>query len=249
MGPTPFRPPVALRGRGERSDRSRGLREGGRGRGRGRGGRVGVAGSRRVMATGRVSEDDEEEEEDDEVDKVAEEDDEEDDKDEDEDEDEDLNSDDSTNHDNDNNIDIGIHMPDTSHDNTTATNTTKRKTKIPTTTTTTTKSTSSSSRTLTQQPAIPRPLLVRLLHESFSDSVKGKERERECMRIGKEAMSVVEKYMDTFVREALARAVFEKGGGSGGGRNSGGSDDDNDVNGFLEIEDLEKIAPQLLLDF
>ena len=47
--------------------------------------------------------------------------------------------------------------------------------------------------------------------------------------------------MEIFVREAMARAAFirvdieEKRGGQG--------------DGFLEVEDLEVLAPQLLLDF
>jgi CENP-S associating Centromere protein X len=51
------------------------------------------------------------------------------------------------------------------------------------------------------RPAIPPALLARLLHEGFED----KE-----MKIQKEAMSVVGKYMETFVREAVARAAFER---------------------------------------
>lgn len=45
--------------------------------------------------------------------------------------------------------------------------------------------------------------------------------------------------METFVREALARAAYERSNAEGG---AAGRD-------FLEVEDLEKLAPQLLLDF
>jgi hypothetical protein len=48
---------------------------------------------------------------------------------------------------------------------------------------------------------IPQKLLTRLLYEGFEDK---------NMKIGKEAMNVVGKYMETFVREALARAVYER---------------------------------------
>ncbi|KAJ9638407.1 hypothetical protein H2199_007095 [Coniosporium tulheliwenetii] len=82
-------------------------------------------------------------------------------------------------------------------------------------------------------PAIPPRLLTRLLHEGFEDK---------DIKIGKEAMAVVGKYMETFVREALARAAFEREEVDGGG--GGGIGD-----GFLQVEDLERIAPQLLLDF
>ncbi|EOD47045.1 putative cenp-s complex centromere protein x protein [Neofusicoccum parvum UCRNP2] len=82
------------------------------------------------------------------------------------------------------------------------------------------------------QPPIPTKLLNRLLHEGFED---------EDMRIGKEAMAVASKYVETFVREALARAIYER---EEADRKEGGAGD-----GFLQVEDLEKLAPQLLLDF
>ncbi|KAH8195960.1 hypothetical protein TruAng_009880 [Truncatella angustata] len=71
------------------------------------------------------------------------------------------------------------------------------------------------------QASIPPELLTRLLHEFF---------EKDGTRISKGANEAVAKYMDIFVREAIARAAVEKEGG------------------FLEVDDLEKIAPQLLLD-
>jgi hypothetical protein len=83
-----------------------------------------------------------------------------------------------------------------------------------------------------RREAIPPELLMRLLHENFKE--KG-------TRLSKDASNAVGRYMETFVREALARAAFarveieEREAGAGGG--------------FLEVEDLEKLAPQLLLDF
>jgi len=50
-------------------------------------------------------------------------------------------------------------------------------------------------------PTIPPALLTKLLHHHFKD---------DKMRIGKEANAVVGKYMETFVREAIARAAFER---------------------------------------
>jgi len=82
-------------------------------------------------------------------------------------------------------------------------------------------------------PSIPPKLLTRLLFEAFED----KE-----MKIGREAMQVVGKYMETFVREALARAAFERE--DGGARGGGAAGD-----GWLQVEDLEKLAPGLVLDF
>ncbi|GAP88980.1 putative centromere protein X [Rosellinia necatrix] len=68
---------------------------------------------------------------------------------------------------------------------------------------------------------IPPELLTRILHECF---------EKDGTRISKDANKAVAKYMDIFVREAIARTAVEKG------------------SGFLEVEDLEKVAPQLLMD-
>ncbi|KAI1636172.1 CENP-S associating centromere protein X-domain-containing protein [Biscogniauxia mediterranea] len=71
------------------------------------------------------------------------------------------------------------------------------------------------------QKTIPPELLTRILHEFF---------EKDSTRISKDANAAVAKYMDIFVREAIARTAVEK------------------ESGFLEVEDLEKVAPQLLLD-
>ncbi|KAH6848132.1 CENP-S associating centromere protein X-domain-containing protein [Chaetomium sp. MPI-CAGE-AT-0009] len=68
---------------------------------------------------------------------------------------------------------------------------------------------------------IPPELLTRILHAFF---------EREGTRMTRDANAAVARYMDIFVREAIARAAVERTGG------------------FLEVEDLEKIAPQLLMD-
>ncbi|KAI1187722.1 CENP-S associating centromere protein X-domain-containing protein [Nemania serpens] len=68
---------------------------------------------------------------------------------------------------------------------------------------------------------IPPELLTRILHEFF---------EKDGTRISKDANKAVAKYMDIFVREAIARTAVER------------------ESGFLEVEDLEKVAPQLLMD-
>ncbi|KAL1651478.1 hypothetical protein SLS61_005429 [Didymella pomorum] len=78
---------------------------------------------------------------------------------------------------------------------------------------------------------IPAPLLARLLHENFEDP---------NTQIQKGAMTLTGRYMEIFVREALARAKHERGRSV---KNDGISD------GFLQVEDLEKLAPQLVLDF
>ncbi|PNP42868.1 hypothetical protein TGAMA5MH_05613 [Trichoderma gamsii] len=71
------------------------------------------------------------------------------------------------------------------------------------------------------EKSIPKALLTRILHEFFA---------KEATRMSRDANAAVGKYVDVFVREAIARTAVEKRGG------------------FLEVEDLEKVAPQLLLD-
>jgi hypothetical protein len=78
---------------------------------------------------------------------------------------------------------------------------------------------------------IPAPLLARLLLENFEDP---------NTQIQKGAMNLTSRYMDIFVREALARAKHERARAA---KNHGISD------GFLQVEDLERLAPQLVLDF
>lgn len=55
-----------------------------------------------------------------------------------------------------------------------------------------------------RQKSIPPALLTRLLHEFF---------EKEGTRITKDANEAVAKYMDVFVREAIARSVAERESG------------------------------------
>ncbi|KAL4893664.1 CENP-S associating centromere protein X-domain-containing protein [Aspergillus ambiguus] len=81
------------------------------------------------------------------------------------------------------------------------------------------------------EPTIPPKLLTKLLHHHFQN---------EKTKIAKDANEVVAKYVDVFVREALARAAYERSDGGGGL---------SVADGFLEVEDLEKMAPQLALDF
>jgi hypothetical protein len=78
---------------------------------------------------------------------------------------------------------------------------------------------------------IPERLLGRLLQEGFED---------ENTKIHRGAMELTAKYMELFVREAISRAVVERGEAT----KRGGLTD-----GFLQVEDLEKLTPQLVLDF
>jgi CENP-S associating Centromere protein X len=86
-----------------------------------------------------------------------------------------------------------------------------------------------------EAPVIPRPLLTRILFEGFED--KG-------MKINKEAMSVVELYTRIFIKEAIARSKQETREQAQKMGTTGGMIDD-----WLNVEDLEKVAPQLILDF
>lgn len=81
---------------------------------------------------------------------------------------------------------------------------------------------------------IPQKLLGRLLQEGFED---------EDTKIHRGAMELTSKYMEIFVREAISRAAFERSDANKQGRGSGISD------GFLQVDDLEKLTPQLVLDF
>lgn len=69
-------------------------------------------------------------------------------------------------------------------------------------------------------PTIPSKLLTRLLHEHFQN---------DKTKVAKDANNVVAKYMDVFVREAIARAAYERAetNGSAGARSVG--------DGFLEV--------------
>lgn len=83
-------------------------------------------------------------------------------------------------------------------------------------------------------PTIPPALLSTLVHHHLPSKKT---------RISKDAMGVVGKYMETFIREAIARAAFERQQvKEAAGKRTAGDD-------FVEVDDLEKLAPQLLLDF
>lgn len=95
---------------------------------------------------------------------------------------------------------------------------------------------------------IPPALLTRLLHEFFA---------KEGTRITKDANEAVAKYMDVFVREAIARSVAEREGGGflevsiapgKGEMEMGLGAVESGVLMSAQVEDLEKVAPQLLLD-
>jgi hypothetical protein len=84
-------------------------------------------------------------------------------------------------------------------------------------------------------PTIPQPLLVRLLHEHFADK---------ATKIDKNAIQVLQKYFEVFIRETIARAALRKRQDAEGN----GDIDGLDVS-WLELEDLEKVAAGMMLDF
>lgn len=83
-------------------------------------------------------------------------------------------------------------------------------------------------------PSIPQPLLIRLLHESFADK---------NTQIDTEAIQVLQKYVEIFVREAIARTQLEK---SEKAERAECAEKDAS---WLDLEDLEAVAPGLVLDF
>ncbi|KAL0635266.1 hypothetical protein Q9L58_005751 [Maublancomyces gigas] len=82
--------------------------------------------------------------------------------------------------------------------------------------------------------SLPPQLLQRLLQEFF---------EEKKTRISRPALNATGEYTKTFIREAIWRATAirkEREQDPGSVRN---------MSAFLEVEDLEKLSPQLLLDF
>ncbi|GAO16246.1 hypothetical protein UVI_02000270 [Ustilaginoidea virens] len=95
------------------------------------------------------------------------------------------------------------------------------------------------------ETTIPRDLLTRALHDFFT---------KDATRISRDANAAVGKYMDVFVREAIARAAVEKSAGflevsfrcDGAAASQAAAG--RLTEGCWQVEDLEKITPQLLLD-
>ncbi|KAI6904033.1 hypothetical protein KC318_g12523 [Hortaea werneckii] len=85
-----------------------------------------------------------------------------------------------------------------------------------------------------ETPSVPQNLLVRLLHEHLRDKKT---------QIDKNAIQVLDKYIEVFVREAIARTSLSKQERAASGEIL--ADDAR----WLELEDLERVAPGLVLDF
>ncbi|KAK0365178.1 hypothetical protein LTR02_008786 [Friedmanniomyces endolithicus] len=81
---------------------------------------------------------------------------------------------------------------------------------------------------------IPLPLLTRLPHQHFT---------HKTTQIDKHALQVVQKYLEVFVREAIARAAAGKREKARRGEVEGGEER------WLEVEDLEGVAAGVMMDF
>jgi len=83
---------------------------------------------------------------------------------------------------------------------------------------------------------LPPALLARLVHENFDDKT---------VRMSKPANEVLGRYMNIFMREAVARAAEGKKERLGVG--TGAMAVDEEI--WLDVEDLERVTGGLLLDF
>jgi hypothetical protein len=81
--------------------------------------------------------------------------------------------------------------------------------------------------------SISRALITRILVSGFQDK---------NTKIGKEALGIVEMYMRLFIKESIARTRQEA-------KNKDGVSLVDISDDWLQVDDLEKIAPQLILDF
>jgi hypothetical protein len=86
--------------------------------------------------------------------------------------------------------------------------------------------------TTTPSYPIPLPLVHHILVQNFTSA---------STKISTDARSLVGKYVEVFVKEAVARCVAEKKE-----RVQRGEEGDG---GWLEVEDLERVGGQLVLDF
>lgn len=80
-------------------------------------------------------------------------------------------------------------------------------------------------------PAIPPKLLTKLLHHHFQD---------DKTKVAKDANGVVAKYVDVFVREAIARAAYERA-------ESGGAGARGVADGFLEVSLSSRLVDIILI--
>lgn len=83
-------------------------------------------------------------------------------------------------------------------------------------------------------PSIPRPLLLRLMHEHFASK---------DTKIDKQALAVLEKYFEIYIRETIARATLAKKEDVETGAASQSEER------WLEKTNLEKVVAGIVMDF
>jgi hypothetical protein len=83
-------------------------------------------------------------------------------------------------------------------------------------------------------PSVPRALLLRLMHEHFASKET---------KIDKQALTVLEKYFEIYIREAIARSLLAKKEEVETGAASQSEER------WLEKSDLEKIVAGVVMDF
>jgi hypothetical protein len=87
-------------------------------------------------------------------------------------------------------------------------------------------------------PAIPLPLLHRIMQHSFKTPNETK--------LSTDARAGVGRYIETFIREGIARCAFEVREKVQDVRSDSALGHDD---GWVEVEDLERVGGQLVLDF
>jgi hypothetical protein len=110
-------------------------------------------------------------------------------------------------------------------------------------------------------PAIPLGLIHRIMLEHWDEGSSssgnrddaGGTTAQKRTKISGDAREVMGTYVETFVREAVARAAFEAGEreakeGGGGARTAGAAGGEGDK-GWLDVVDLERVGGGLVLDF
>jgi hypothetical protein len=86
-----------------------------------------------------------------------------------------------------------------------------------------------------KENVLPLPLIHRVMQDHFQKGEKTK--------MTTDAREIVGKYIEVFTREAIMRSAYERTERDKQNGATGSS------SGWLEVEDLERIAPQLCLDF
>lgn len=96
------------------------------------------------------------------------------------------------------------------------------------------------------KPAIPEALVHRIIAEGWVGGDTGSDdggKKGQQMKMSTDARRVLARYVETFVREAVARCALSGGGGGHDEDEAGGKKE------WVDVEDLERVGAQLVLDF